>query len=363
MAMPLAFDKADLQLLLNALISEGYEVVGPRVRQEAIVYDTVKSTDDMPRGWIEKQEAATYRLVKDEKNRYFGYTVGPQSWKKYLHPPELCLFKAKKEGESFTIDQTDEVKRRAFLGVRGCEMAAILVQDNVFLGQEHRDPWYQRRRDSVFIVGVNCSRAGGTCFCVSMKTGPTLQGGDDLTLPELEEVFLAEAHTESGTRILDQLPTRPATPEEMEAAGRQADRTAAEMGRKLDTNGLPELLKNNMDHPRWDQVADRCLTCSNCTMVCPTCFCFTVNDVTDLKGHETERVRSWDSCFTTDFTYTSGSSQRQSARSRYRHWMTHKLSTWHDQFDESGCVGCGRCITWCPVGIDLTEEAAAIRDE
>jgi Fe-S-cluster-containing hydrogenase component 2 len=133
------------------------------------------------------------------------------------------------------------------------------------------------------------------------------------------------------------------------------------MGRELDTDGIKELLYANYDHPRWDQVADRCISCGNCTMVCPTCFCTTVEDTTDLEGEHVERRQLWDSCFTIDYSHIHGGAVRTSTRSRYRQWMTHKLATWWDQFDSSGCVGCGRCITWCPVGIDLTEEALAIR--
>jgi formate hydrogenlyase subunit 6/NADH:ubiquinone oxidoreductase subunit I len=136
---------------------------------------------------------------------------------------------------------------------------------------------------------------------------------------------------------------------------------AAQMGRVMDTSDIKELLYRNYEHPRWDNVAGRCLTCANCTNVCPTCFCTTVEDVTDLTGQQAERRRRWDSCFTMDFSYIHGGSIRASTKSRYRQWMTHKLATWIDQFGTSGCVGCGRCITWCPVGIDITEEVAAIR--
>ena len=136
---------------------------------------------------------------------------------------------------------------------------------------------------------------------------------------------------------------------------------AQRMGRELDTTGLRELLQDSLEHPRWDEVAERCLTCGNCTMVCPTCFCTTVEDVTDLSGEQAERWRSWDTCFSLDHSYVHGGSVRPTGRSRYRQWLTHKLGTWWDQFGTSGCVGCGRCIAWCPVGIDITEEAEALR--
>jgi ferredoxin len=132
------------------------------------------------------------------------------------------------------------------------------------------------------------------------------------------------------------------------------------MTRAVRTEGIRELLAATLDHPRWDDVASRCLTCTNCTLVCPTCFCSTVEDVTDLTGRTAERWRRWDSCFTLGHSYLHGGSVRSTARDRYRQWLTHKLGTWIDQFGHSGCVGCGRCITWCPVGIDITEEVAAL---
>jgi sulfhydrogenase subunit beta (sulfur reductase) len=135
--------------------------------------------------------------------------------------------------------------------------------------------------------------------------------------------------------------------------------TRAQMQRAMVPNAA-ELLGRNLEHPRWDAVAERCLSCANCTMVCPTCFCSTVEDTTDLTGDHVERWRRWDSCFTIDFSYIHGGAIRRETRSRYRQWMTHKLSSWHEQFGSSGCVGCGRCIAWCPVGIDITEEARAI---
>jgi ferredoxin len=162
--------------------------------------------------------------------------------------------------------------------------------------------------------------------------------------------------------VLTEIPHSQAGTEDIAQAAAVVARTAASMGRTMEAGGVKDLLLRNLQHPRWEDVAERCLTCGNCTMVCPTCFCTAMEDASDVSGQTASRSRRWDSCFTTDFSYIHGGSVRTSAKSRYRQWMTHKLATWFDQFGTSGCVGCGRCITWCPVGIDITEEVRAIRD-
>jgi ferredoxin len=144
-------------------------------------------------------------------------------------------------------------------------------------------------------------------------------------------------------------------------AAQASQRAERDMQRQMYTEDLPRLLYDNLEHPRWDEVATRCLSCTNCTQVCPTCFCVTVEDHSNLKGTVAERTRVWDSCFTLDFSHVYGGNIRPTIRSRYRQWLTHKLASWIDQFGIIGCVGCGRCITWCPVGIDITEEVRAIR--
>ncbi len=250
--------------------------------------------------------------------------------------------------------------------MRACDLHAIAIQDKVFLDGPFVDPGYKARRESLFIVAVNCGQAGGTCFCASMNTGPKATSGYDLALTELlqdgRHRFLVEVGTVRGAEVLSAVPHQSAADADRQQAERVLDETTRHMGRRLDTRGIKELLYRNYEHPGWDAVAERCLTCANCTMVCPTCFCTTVEDVTDLTGGHAERWRRWDSCFTVDFSYIHGGSVRATPRSRYRQWMTHKLATWIDQFGVSGCVGCGRCITWCPVGIDITVEAASIRE-
>ena len=353
--------------LLEALRRRGYRVIGPTVRDRAIVYDDIASLADLPRGWTDEQDGGRYRLHRRNDNALFGYAVGPHSWKKFLHTPAQRLWKAERGPEGLRIvPEPDSAERLAFVGVRACELHAIAIQDRVLLEGAYADPHYRARREGAFLVAVNCAEPAGTCFCASMNTGPKAASGYDLALTEIigqgEHQFVVEAGSEAGRMVLAELPHRDATPEEVAAGDAVIAGASARMGRVMPAaDEVPQLLRRNFENPRWDEVAGRCLTCGNCTMVCPTCFCTTVEEVTSLDGAESERMRHWDSCFTIDFSYLHGGSVRTSPRSRYRQWMTHKLSTWWDQFGSSGCVGCGRCITWCPVGIDITEEVAAIR--
>jgi formate hydrogenlyase subunit 6/NADH:ubiquinone oxidoreductase subunit I len=354
----------DLQHLFHALASRGYRIVGPTVRDGAIVYEEIRSASDLPEGWTDKQDGGTYRLEKRNDAALFGFTVGPHSWKKFLFPPRTRLWQADREPKGFLLrPEPVDAAPYAFLGVRSCELHAIAIQDKVFMDT---DPLYRAHRGRAFLIAVNCGQAGGTCFCVSMNTGPRAESGFDLSLTEIMEdgqhAFTVEAGSERGREVLQMLPSGEAGAADLEASVRCTARAVQQMGRTMDVKGVPELLARNLEHPRWDEVASRCLACANCTMACPTCFCSTVEDTTDLTGDHAERWRSWDSCFTVDFSHVHGGSVRTSTKARYRQWLTHKLSTWHDQFGTSGCVGCGRCITWCPVAIDLTQEVAAIRD-
>jgi formate hydrogenlyase subunit 6/NADH:ubiquinone oxidoreductase subunit I len=368
-------ERRHLDQLFETLNHRGYQLVGPTVRDGAIVYDELTHVSDLPIGWTDVQDGGTYRLKKRNDQALFGYVVGPHSWKKFLFPSAVKLFSVKRTGQGMEIippesDSTPNPEPRipnyAFIGVRSCELHALAIQDKVFIGGQYVDPLYKARRQSAFIVAVNCGQAGGTCFCVSMNTGPKATAGFDLALTEVIEgerhYFVVEVGTELGAEVLEQVSSKPAEQADLETANRIVARAAGQMGRTMDTTNIKELLYRNYEHARWGEVASRCLTCANCTMVCPTCFCSTVEDVTDLTGEHAERWRKWDSCFTMDFSYIHGGSVRATPKSRYRQWMTHKLATWIDQFGSSGCVGCGRCITWCPVAIDITEEVRAIRE-
>jgi ferredoxin len=354
-----------LDLLVGTLHERGYRVLGPKVRDGAITYDDLAAASELPIGWGDVQEPGAYRLRERGDQARFGYAVGPHSWKQFLLPARLRLWRARRDGDGFEPEAAGEDQTPlALVGVRGCELAAIAVQDRVLTGGSYVDSDYARRREHAFIVAVDCFEPAATCFCTSMGTGPGVEGAYDIALNEIlegEHRFLARAGTPRGAELLAELPTRAAVSADAEAASAAVAAAAERMQRSVQTGDLRDLLARNLENPRWDEVAERCLTCGNCTMVCPTCFCTSVEEVSDLAGTEVERVRLWESCFVVDHSFLHGGSVRRSGRSRYRQWLTHKFGTWHDQFDSSGCVGCGRCITWCPVGIDVTEELAAIR--
>ena len=358
---------SELGSLISTLALEGYSVIGPAVRDGAIVYSAIESIQDLPQGWADEQAPGKYRLSPRNDDSFFGYVVGPQSWKKFLHPPEVRLWQAERQDGSFRIlnNEATPEKAKAFLGVRACELAAIRIQDRVLLEDRYRDPIYEARRASAFVIAVQCTQAASTCFCSSMGTGPAVSEGADLVLTELQSGshrFLVRAGTDRGSEVLSKLRTTAATEADLHQAQDGVQAAAATQVRSIDQNGIQELLYQNFEHPRWENLAARCLSCANCTMVCPTCFCTTVEDTSSVTGNHAERWRRWDSCFTQAFSYIHGGSIRNSSKSRYRQWITHKLAAWKDQFGSSGCVGCGRCITWCPVGIDITEEVRALRN-
>lgn len=359
-------DRVGVARLVSCLRTAGYAVIGPKLGDGAIVYERLEAGDELPSGLSDEQDGGRYRLTRRADDALFAYVVGPQSWKRHLYPPHETLWQARADAAlGWTVEPARPPDEKlAFFGARACDLASLAILDRVVGAGASADPGYVGRRATAFIVAVNCWRPGGTCFCASMGTGPRGHAGYDLALTELiaagRSDFLIEAGSDRGAAILAELACQPADAAALAAADEVMARAGAAMGRTM-VEGVAELLQRQFEHPRWAEVAERCLACANCTLVCPTCFCTTIEDTAELDGSAAERTRRWDSCFTLSFSYLPGGSLRADRRSRYRQWMTHKLSSWHDQFGTSGCVGCGRCITWCPVGIDITVEARAIR--
>ena len=357
----------DLDSLFGALRDRGYRVVGPTVRDGAIVYADIATASALPAGWTDEQAPAKYRLARRDDEALFGYAVGPHSWKAELLPPSVRLWQARRENGGFAFeDEVTDTGPTAFLGVRPCELSAIAIQDRVFVGGEYQDADYAARRADTFLVAVDCGDPSELCFCTSVGGGPEARENFDLALTELldpEHRFVVRAGSPAGEGVLADLPVSDATDADLEAAGLVVARATHDMEGRFDATDLHDLLLRNLESPVWDDVAERCLSCGNCTLVCPTCFCTHVTDTTSLDGESAERTRVWDTCFSLQYAEMHGGNTRPTTRARYRQWLTHKLATWQDQFDSLGCVGCGRCIAWCPVGIDIRDEVRAIRTE
>lgn len=352
---------ADLQRLLDALSAKGYRVIGPMVREGSVVWETIRRVPDLPIGRRDQQEPGRYRVEQTGSSEIFGVVHGPQSLKPFVFAPREPLLQIERSKDGFTTSPTlPEPDKVAIIGARACDLAGLAIQDRIFLNDTYRDPYYAARREGLFVIAVNCTRSLQTCFCASMDTGPRAKTGFDLALTEVDDRFLIEAGSEAGRDLLSGLSLPPASEDLAGEATRRIEACARNQVRQLDCSRLPHALYEAHEHPRWDEVAGRCLACTNCTMVCPTCFCHTVEETPDLSHQHSAHARLWDSCFTQQHGYIHGKNIRPTIKDRYRMWLTHKLASWIDQFGTSGCVGCGRCITWCPVGIDLTEELPAL---
>lgn len=374
-----SIDTTQLQGLIDQLRDSGYRTVGPRIADGAIVYADLTTIDELPIGYIDRQDGGSYRLEKADGAGYFDYVVGPHSLKNFLFPPRETLLESIRQNGTWQMAPPEiDSPPLAVIGVRSCDLHALAIQDKVFLGGPYIDPGYKARREKLFLVAVNCRRASATCFCHSMNTGPAVNQPCDLVLTELDGRFVVEVGSLIGADVMAEIEFVTSPLQDVEKAKQLPVELREEMSardsvpysqqasprqRYMDTTGIHDLLLNNLENPRWADVAERCLACANCTMVCPTCFCASVEEVSDLSGDNVRRERAWDSCFTAEHSYMNTGTVRKSTASRYRQWLTHKLATWIDQYGTSGCVGCGRCITWCPVGIDLTEEVAAIRGD
>jgi ferredoxin len=354
-----------LQRLLEALEVRGFRVAGPVACDGAVGFDAIQDVSELASGWRDVQLPGQYRLEPDERQRVFGVVNGPRGLKPYVFAPRERIVEVEIAGrqEGFEARVTlPDPPPLAILGVRPCDLAALAVQDRVFLHDRYPDPYYEARRRRLFLVAVSCTRASSSCFCTSMETGPGATTGFDLALTELEDGFVVRAGSDAGRDVLEALALPDASREALEHEGQAIEACAEGMERRLDTRDLPDALYASLLASRWDELGRRCLSCGNCTMVCPTCFCHDERDEPSLDGAHATRVREWDSCFNREHAQVHGYNFRPEIGHRYRQWLVHKLASWIDQFGMSGCVGCGRCITWCPVGIDLVEEATALQE-
>lgn len=379
-AVPYVFGIAGLTGIVGELDRAGYEVWGPAVRDGVITTRRLHEGDSFPVGWGAEQSPGSFRLVDSGDRSHFSWAVGAQTWKPLLHPPSVVSmrFTQAERDQTVAVGVPGRPARPlALFGLRPCDLAALDTLDHALQDAPvSAEPTYRARRDDAFLVVVNCGVPASTCACTSFGTGPHVAGrrSHDLEITELldaarpgaEPEYVVAPIGERGVDVLERVAAHVpgAEVDDRRAAAVAAQRAGASAAirRHLSTDRIRDALGAARNLDRWADVAEQCVACGNCTAVCPTCFCTTVNDVGDLSGHHVERRRDWESCFSLEFSRLGDRCVRSSVASRYRQWMTHKLGTWHDQFGESGCVGCGRCTTWCPVGIDFLETAQSVAD-
>jgi ferredoxin len=354
--------RSSLQTLFTALIQAGYKIYGPRVRDGVIQFEHLDDPDSLPVGVTNDQQPGHYRLNTWESQRLFDWNHGPQTIKPLCFAPREVLWQEQAEPYGFKR-VLPQATPTAVIGVRACDLAALAIQDHHFELEMRPDPHYKQRRDSLLLIGIDCAHSADTCFCASTGDGPALDAGYDIGMAELDEGFLIWHRSDKGQAITDQLELQSADDGQLEAMLQATSQAAREQTRKMPVNEELQQLYKRLDHGHWDQVAERCLSCGNCTAVCPTCFCYQVEHEMALTGDMAEMVRSWDSCFSPTHSDMGHFKVRSEVKHRYRQWLTHKLAGWQVQQRRIGCTGCGRCITWCPVGIDLTQEVTAVLEE
>jgi len=359
---PQFLPREQLQQLLDALHHNGHKVVGPQLRDDAIIYAPLKTSAELPQGIEDHHAPGSYRLKDNGSAHWFDWTSTPQGIKPLLFKPRETLWRATRDpmGIVHFKDPENDAEKIAVIGARACDLAALKLQDQHFLSVENTpDPFYATRRSNLFIIAINCTRAVDTCFCSSTGDGPKCNDGFDIVMTELDHGFVITSGSPQGEQLIKQLALTDADEKQLSAAT-QRESNATQQQRSVPSQNMRDTLFAALDHPQWDDIASRCLSCGNCTSVCPSCFCYSEHAEPTLDGSITEQLREWDSCFTQGHSYMHGITVRHDTKLRYRQWLTHKFAGWHDQYGRSGCTGCGRCITWCPPGIDITQELAIL---
>jgi sulfhydrogenase subunit beta (sulfur reductase) len=357
--------RSQLQRLLDQLLAEGYRCLGPVVEGGEIRYAGVERSEQLARGVRVTLAPGSYQLVREDTSGSFSCSPGAQTLKPLLFPPREALWRNSlgKDGAldfQFVAEQTSPL---AVIGVRACDFAALALLDRHFLTGEDGDPHYRARREALLLIGVDCAIPAATCFCAATGDGPAIEEGADLIVTELSDGFILRPGSSRGNRIVDALSLSPATGGQLQEGRALGQKAAAMQTRRLPPGDLSSGINQRLGHGYWELVGSRCLSCGNCTAVCPTCFCHGTHTELTLDGSVATQVREWDSCYAPDHSSLHGHPLRRDTAMRYRQWLSHKFANWQAQFGRIGCVGCGRCITWCPVGIDVTQVLQELLEE
>ncbi len=315
------FKKSDLAKFFDDLKKE-YELIGPTRKNGVLTFDRINVPED---------------LVLDKQTDY--------SPKKFFLPPKEAIMGYDKKGIISNISK----EKRAII-MHPCDANSLLITDRLFL-DEMPDPYYEARRKNTLLVVFKCLKPDKNCFCTSMNTSETTNY--DLYFIDVGDKYIVSVNSDKGRAITSK--SKLFSPVLREGF------IKVNCEKKLFE---PTKLDSKFPDSVWKEGSDKCLYCNACTIACPNCMCFDIKDVPDLSGESGSRIREWDSCKRPDFTEVAGGFVfRDEKLHRFKHRIYHKLKYYRDRHGRNMCVGCGRCITVCPAGIDFVDIVNKIRTE
>ncbi len=338
-----------------------------KVIQKTNVADLLKLLSDFEIfGPIQEDETFSYQNIQDGK-MVFDFTNSQKPPKQVFFPQTEKMFDFKREGKAFTGVQAVEKSEKPILlfGIRPCDTSAMTVLDKLFTW-DYIDPYYNDRRTNATVISFSCTNPQmpqKTCFCTSVDGGPNSTKGADMLWTDIGDSYLVESITDKGKKILDlgKKYFKDATSDHKKKAQDIQKKAEESITKTLEKKGLGQALEASFDNTYWDQFSQRCLGCGICTLMCPTCHCFDINDI--ISKGKGWRERTWDSCQYEYYTiHASGHNPRPAKKHRQRNRLYHKFLYMDKNLDVLGCVGCGRCISKCPVNIDIVEVAEGIKE-
>ncbi len=239
-------------------------------------------------------------------------------------------------------------KPRIIMGIRPCDATALTLLDTVFDQEDYRDPYWSAKRDATLLIGMGCVEPPQTCFCTTVGYGPFSHAGLDAMITEVVDSYMVEVFSDRVNELFSDLPIASQAQENL--VNDIQLRAKKSMSPAFETTNLKGTLDQIFESDYWEKIAESCLGCGICTFLCPTCFCFDIVD----EVQRNERVRNWDTCMFRIYSQeASGHNPRPTRSERTRQRLMHKFSYWLDHIGKIGCTGCGRCVRYCPVGLDI----------